>query len=127
MVLKMPRPVKHPKTGIYQFRKRVPDDLRSMVGKREEKASLGTRDPGEARTLHARKLAEVEERWRMLRSGILTLTEKQAVAISGEIYRKLVADYDEKSWKRSDSMPTLISNRRHACSSAPGVIGKTID
>jgi integrase len=95
MVLIMSRPVKHRKTGIYQFRKRVPDDLRSLVGKREEKASLGTRDAVEAKILHAHKLAEIEERWRMLRAGVLTLNEKQAVAISGEIYRKLIQDHGD--------------------------------
>lgn len=28
----MSRPCKHPKTGIYQLRKAVPDDLRKIVG-----------------------------------------------------------------------------------------------
>ncbi|WP_367275022.1 DUF6538 domain-containing protein [uncultured Bosea sp.] len=36
-------PWKHPKTGTYWLRKRVPDDLRKLVGKLEEKQSLGTR------------------------------------------------------------------------------------
>ncbi|WP_456763202.1 DUF6538 domain-containing protein [Bradyrhizobium sp. USDA 4011] len=45
----MSRPWKHPKTGIYQLRKVVPDDLRKLVGKREEKLSLQTRDPAEER------------------------------------------------------------------------------
>lgn len=94
MVLNMSRPFKHPKTGIYQFRKRVPDDLRALVDKTEEKASLGTRDAAEAKIRHARKLAEVEERWRMLRAGVLSLNEKQAVAIGGEIYRRLIADHE---------------------------------
>jgi hypothetical protein len=63
MILSMTRPSKHPKSGIYWFRKRVPDDLRNLIGKREEHFSLGTRDPSEAKRLHALKLAEVEERW----------------------------------------------------------------
>jgi hypothetical protein len=49
MVLAMSRPVKHPKTGIYYFRKAVPEDLRALVGKREEKISLGTKNPAEAK------------------------------------------------------------------------------
>ncbi|HEY8132552.1 MAG TPA: hypothetical protein VII12_11745 [Thermoanaerobaculia bacterium] len=36
----MSRPSKHPKTGIYQLRKVVPEDLRKLVGKREEKLSV---------------------------------------------------------------------------------------
>ena len=42
MALAMARPWKHPKTGIFWLRKCVPDDLRSLLGKREEKRSLGT-------------------------------------------------------------------------------------
>ncbi|MGO9238438.1 MAG: DUF6538 domain-containing protein [Methylocella sp.] len=62
MALAMARPWKHPKTGIYWLRKRVPDDLRPILGKREEKRSLGTRDSAEAKRLHAQALAELEQR-----------------------------------------------------------------
>ena len=51
----MSRPSKHPKTGIYQLRKVVPEDLRKFVGKHEEKVSLQTRDPAEAKVRHASK------------------------------------------------------------------------
>jgi hypothetical protein len=53
MALAMARPWKHPKTGIYWLRKGVPNDLRTAVGKREEKFTLKTRDPAEAKRLHA--------------------------------------------------------------------------
>jgi hypothetical protein len=53
MALAMARPWKHPKTGIYWLRKRVPDDLVPVLGKREEKRSLKTRDAAEAKRLHA--------------------------------------------------------------------------
>jgi len=45
MALAMARPWKHPKTGIYWLRKRVPDELRARLGKGEEKFTLRTRDP----------------------------------------------------------------------------------
>ncbi len=35
MTLATARPSKHPKTGVYRFRKAVPDDLRDIIGKRE--------------------------------------------------------------------------------------------
>jgi Domain of unknown function (DUF6538) len=41
----------------------------TLVGKREERISLGTRNPAEAKRLHALKLAEVEERWANLQNG----------------------------------------------------------
>jgi hypothetical protein len=51
-------PWKHPKTGIYWLRKAIPEALRDAVGKREEKLSLRTRDPVEAKQRHAEALAE---------------------------------------------------------------------
>lgn len=84
----MSRPVKHPKTGVYYFRKAVPEDLRALVGKREEKVSLGTKNPADAKLAHARIAEEVEARWRALRSQPEPLTQKQVVALSGEVYRE---------------------------------------
>src|SRR5438876_850148 len=78
MPLAMSRPSKHPKTGIYQLRKVVPEDLRKLVGKREEKVSLQTRDPAEAKRRHAEALAEIEARWANLRAGPKSLTEREA-------------------------------------------------
>lgn len=95
MVLKMTQPFKHPVTGIYQFRKRVPKDLIPLVGKREEKVSLGTRDPREAKVLHAGISAEVEARWSQLSKGRVSLTHKQALAMAGEIYREYVAAHED--------------------------------
>ena len=79
MPLAMARPWKHPKTGIYWLRKRVPDDLLRLVGKREEKRSLGTRDPVAAKRLHAAALADIELRWSNLRSPPMVLSEKRSV------------------------------------------------
>ncbi len=78
MPLAMSRPWKHPDSGVYWLRKGVPEDLRALVGKREEKRSLGTRDPIEAKRRHAEALAEIEERWANLRSGPKILTEREA-------------------------------------------------
>ncbi len=75
MALSMSRPWKHPKTGVYWLRKGVPADLRAAVGKREEKVSLKTKEPSEARRLHAIALAAVEERWANLRSPVRKLDE----------------------------------------------------
>jgi hypothetical protein len=40
MLLAMSRPWKHPNSGVYWLRRGVPEDLRALVGKREEKRSL---------------------------------------------------------------------------------------
>lgn len=82
MTLPMSRPQKHPNSGVYWLRKRVPDDLRALVGKREEKLSLGTRDPAEAKRLHAQALIEIEARWANLRGGARTLTRQELEQVS---------------------------------------------
>jgi integrase len=99
----MARPWKHPDSGYYWFRKRVPDDLRDAIGKREERFSLGTREPNEAKRLHAQKLAEVEERWSNLRRGQRPLSPddmaREAAAIGDHVRRQLDADpYQSLPW-----------------------------
>ncbi len=99
----MTRPQKHPDSGYYWFRKRVPDDLREAIGKREERFSLGTRDPNEAKRLHALKLAEVEERWANLRRGQRSLSlddiAREAALIGDHVRRQLDADpYQLLAW-----------------------------
>jgi len=99
----MTRPWKHPDSGYYWFRKRVPDDLRNLLGKREERFSLGTRDPAEAKRLHALKLAEVEERWSNLRNGKRPLSAddvaQHAAAIGQHLWRQVQADpYKQLQW-----------------------------
>ena len=103
MTLSMTRPWKHPDSGYYWFRKRVPDDLRDLLGKREERFSLGTRDPNEAKQIHATKLAEVEERWSNLRAGQRPLSPddiaREAAAIGDQVRRQLEANpYQPLRW-----------------------------
>lgn len=81
--------------NVYWFRKGVPDDLRTILKKTEEKFSLRTRDPVEARVRFAKALAEVEERWARLRQGEVQLTHKQSLAIAGEIYREMIAEKED--------------------------------
>ncbi|WP_306421693.1 DUF6538 domain-containing protein [Methylobacterium dankookense] len=49
----MSRPSRHPKTGIFWLRKRVPSDLVAHAGRAIEYFSLQTRDPIEAKQRHA--------------------------------------------------------------------------
>lgn len=58
MVLQMPRPSQHPKTGIYRCRQRIPEPLKAVIerdhGFRTElHENLGTRDAAEAKRLAA--------------------------------------------------------------------------
>src|SRR5208283_160742 len=76
MALAMARPWKHPKSDIFCLRKRVPDDLRPLLGKREERRSLGTRDCAKAKRLHAQALIELEQLWTNLRVPPKPISER---------------------------------------------------
>lgn len=86
MPLVMSRPWKHPQTGIFWLRKAVPANLRTLVGKREEKKSLGTKDAAEARRKFPQALAEVEARWESLRNGHQPLSELRAHEIATSVF-----------------------------------------
>lgn len=72
MVLAMSRPSRHPKTGIFWLRKRVPSDLVGRVGRAIEYFSLQTREPVEAKQRHAEAVARLEALWAELRRGEAT-------------------------------------------------------
>ncbi|TCR81535.1 DUF6538 domain-containing protein [Rhizobium sp. BK376] len=95
MVLQMPRPFKHPKTGVYYFRVRVPADLVTIVGKAEVKISLSTKDPALAKELFADKTREIGKRWKTLRANPEPLSQKQIVALAGKVYRKIIERFDD--------------------------------
>ena len=91
MVLRMANPWKHPDTGVYYLRKRVPKDLIGVVGAKLIKVSLRTKYPSEAKVLHREKDQEIEARWANLRVGAQYLDDAQVEAIAGEIYRDRLA------------------------------------
>lgn len=96
MVLPMARPVKHAKTGIFQLRVRVPEALKSIIGKTEIKESLGTRDPMVAKSLHAKRMVEIAEQFAGLRQGVRKISIEDAVAIAGVFYHRVIKDYKGK-------------------------------
>ncbi|AZO59667.1 hypothetical protein EJ078_10795 [Mesorhizobium sp. M1A.F.Ca.IN.022.06.1.1] len=69
MVLAMSRPVKHRKTGVYWFRKRLPADITALTGRKEVNKTLGTKDPEEAKRKYAEVLAEFEADCSRIRLG----------------------------------------------------------
>src|SRR4051794_25511214 len=99
LALAMSRPWKHPKTGIYWLRKRVPADLVGVLGRAEEKRSLKTRDAAEAKRLHLQALAEIEARWSNLRAGPAALTEREAHTLASRVYTNLLDLYRDNPSK----------------------------
>jgi integrase len=113
MPLAMSRPWKHPNSGVYWLRKGVPEDLRTLVGKREEKRSLRTRDPVEAKRRHAEALSEIESRWANLRAGPKTLTEIEAHQMAAAVHDRWLQQHQpnpsEQTYWRTDLADRLFA------------------
>lgn len=72
----MASPWKHPNSGIYYFRRAVPEDLRPIMGKREIKTSLKTRDPHTAKSLFISEAAKTESEFQRARKQLQNATKK---------------------------------------------------
>ena len=85
----MAQPIKHPQTGIYQLRRKVPETLREALG-REYKRSLGTRDPQEAKSRFAAAWVESEQSFALARaqsSGEYVLSRMDAEQLAARWFR----------------------------------------
>ncbi|MCE7028093.1 DUF6538 domain-containing protein [Jiella avicenniae] len=98
MVLQMARPWKHPNSGVYYIRVRVPTDLVGLVGRRLEKQSLRTKDVGEARVRFSKSMAEITERWSNLRAGLVRPTYEQMNAYSSDFFKTYCQEIETGRW-----------------------------
>jgi hypothetical protein len=69
-VFKMPTPIKRPTSDFYWIRKKVPENLRPLVGKTEIWASLGTKNPRQAMIKIGALNAAIEADWARLRAEL---------------------------------------------------------
>lgn len=88
------------------------------MGKLEEKVSLKTRKPAEAKVAHARISAEVEDRWHRLSAGAQSLSHRQAEAIAGQIYRSMMADRGDEPEKVKGGVYALLLDKAFVNGSA---------
>lgn len=117
MVLRMARPYLN--GSVWWLRKKVPDDLRPILGKTEVKKSLRTRDPVEAKIRFTKAIAEIEEAWSRLRGDLVSLSNREAYALAGEICREVVAAREDSPW--------LSVRERHAFEAGRIAIGEVRD
>lgn len=132
MVLSMSRPWKHPTTGIYYFRKAVPDDLRHAVGKWEVKRSLGTKDPVQARRQHAVVAAQVDAEWAELRRRdaamarpALAELDEATIKRIGEAYLAHLLDEDEE--RRLEGFGSAPRRAKVIALPEPHVVGRAVE
>lgn len=115
MVIRMARPSRRKGSSSLQFRQRIPRDVRTKaintllvipvgdaeaavrIGPRTDTVqfSLRTTDQTEAKAREAIALAHIEAHWKALREGPVALTQKQIVAIAGEVYRETVRSHED--------------------------------
>lgn len=116
MLLRVVRPMKRRESSKHYFRQRIPLDVlerargmtltlplggelvTTVIAARatEVKVSLRTSDPSEAKARQGVIAAYLEGVWRSLRTGPITLSHKQTVALAGEVYRDWVASLEEE-------------------------------
>ncbi|MGA4636263.1 DUF6538 domain-containing protein [Pseudomonas solani] len=71
------QPFRHPDSGIYYLRRRVPDDLRSLIGRTEIRRSLHTRNHQQAKAAFAVAYAESERTFSQARNGLYNASEQR--------------------------------------------------
>ncbi len=96
MALQMARLYKHPRTGVYFFRQRVPTDLRTLLGDKIVSRSLLTRDPELAKLRHAGEIQKQAVIWERHRKRPEPLPHAQIIALSGILYRDVMATLEQE-------------------------------
>jgi signal transduction protein with GAF and PtsI domain len=83
------------------------------------KASLRTRDPREAKARFSAALTALNNQWDAIRRGPQRLSQKEAVALAGEIYHAFIHDFEENPAHTNDGRMSLRrTNKRNTVSSA---------
>jgi len=98
MALPMSRPTKHPKTGIYQVRRRVPKPIQAVIGKAERVISLGTKDPREAKERCPAANRKIDDEFAAARAALgpaRRLSHRDITALCGELYRETVGLWED--------------------------------
>lgn len=95
----MASPYKHPKTGVYYFRKGVPKDLQKIIGKTVFKTSLKTKDLKEAKRLILPHLVDAEKqidlaRLKLIETPNIELNPKDCSIIAERWYERMKSEVD---------------------------------
>lgn len=125
----MPRPWKHPKTGVYYLKVRTPADLVRLGEPTQVKRSLRTKDCAEAKVRHTAELEKLHREWEAKRKGPQPLPHVQLVALAGLIYQEFMDTSPDEPG--SPEMWDRLVNRGEAEMAAPdggeGWYGPSID
>ena len=110
-------PKRHRESGIYLFRKRVPARLRGVVGRREIKFSLQTRDAAVARIRNLEEHARLERAWAEIDGTRIGNSERFASHLDATFSRPSAAA-GEKRPATTDAESTPAATSAAATSAA---------
>jgi integrase len=114
MIIRMPQPWRHPETGVWYYRARVPEDLAVLLSGQKltvevggelssvtlasvVKVSLRTKDESTARNRHASVSSQIEKRWALARQqSPQALTQREIISLAGFWYREMVSANEDE-------------------------------
>jgi integrase len=82
------------RSGIYELRRRVPADLQAVIGKKEIRVSLGTRDLRKAKLARLAKEAEIERLFAAARNPPARLSNEHIHALRARWLAAKVAEHE---------------------------------
>lgn len=103
------QPFRHPDSGIYYLRRRVPDDLRQIIGKTEIRRSLNTRHHQQAKAAFALAYAESERLFNDARQGLYIEPRKQDTIVQ-PLPTPTLPDLKESSIRLSEALSRYIQS-----------------
>ncbi|UVL79341.1 site-specific integrase [Pseudomonas putida] len=103
------QPFRHPDSGIYYLRRRVPDDLRHIIGKTEIRRSLNTRHYLQAKAAFALAYAESERLFSDARQG-LYVEHNEPDTIAKPLPTPLLPALKESSIKLSEALVRYVQS-----------------
>ncbi|MNO91478.1 hypothetical protein D3C76_830240 [compost metagenome] len=103
------QPFRHPDSGIYYLRRRVPDDLRQIIGKTEIRRSLNTRHHQQAKAAFALAYAESERLFNDARQGLYASTCKPET-LGQRIPAPLMPTLEKGSIRLSEALTRYVKS-----------------
>lgn len=103
------QPFRHPDSGIYYLRRRVPDDLRQIIGKTEIRRSLNTRHHQQAKAAFALAYAESERLFNDARQGLYAAPSKPET-VGQRIPTALISTLEKGSIRLSEALTRYVQS-----------------
>jgi len=103
------QPFRHPDSGIYYLRRRVPDDLRHIIGKTEIRRSLNTRHHQQAKAAFALAYAESEKLFSDARQGRYA-EHRKPETVGQRLSTPLLPKLEESSIRLSEALTRYVQS-----------------